>query len=152
MKSLPREAKEFLSRNNIAHIATVSKKNGYPYITTVFYHFDDKGRLYFISREGQKIDNIHIQPRVGISISSVESLIILQMNATATIIEETKDEKKLEIMEKLVRTSEQKIQHYFAPVAKSGHEPLLLVSCVINWFRLSFYHGRQAAFLEGRLK
>ncbi len=115
---------EFLEKQDVARIATVSPK-GWPQVTPVVHLYHD-GRIYFITDYGsRKHKNIEKNGKVGVAVdvySRQPSSVIIQ--GTAEIIEHGKEFADIE------KLFEERHAYYKANPVKEGDAPLIKITPV----------------------
>jgi len=70
------DAREFLDRNFVMHLATVGK-DGAPYVSILVYASDDAFNLYFVTyKHSKKAENIKNDARTSVAIWEHNTLLI----------------------------------------------------------------------------
>lgn len=124
MIKFTKKEEDFLQKQDVARIATVSEK-GWPQVTPVVHLYHD-GRVYFITDfETRKYKNIRKNNRVGVAIdvyTRQPASVIIQ--GRAEIVEKGKEFVEIE------KLFEQRHAYYKANPVKEGDAPLIKITPV----------------------
>ena len=124
MIKFTKKEEDFLEKQDVARIATVSPK-GWPQVTPVIHIYHD-GRIYFITDYGaRKLENIKKNPKVGVAVdvyARQPASVIIQ--GRAEIIERGKEYVEIE------KLFERRHKYYGANPVKEGEAPIIKVTPV----------------------
>ncbi len=141
------EIRDFLMQHVVAIIATKTTDERYPHLAPVFYLTNPDLILYFMSHEdSNKIKHILVNPRITIAITDQATLTTLQLKGVANIVEDSA--KKIEMLDKLHRVSNEGSGKSMPPITKLSDKPLVVFEFTPEWFRYSNFLGRTAIVYE----
>jgi general stress protein 26 len=138
---------DFLKRNHIAVLATVSKQTGAPHAAAVYYATDSQMNLFILTKdETTKSKNLDANPHAAIVIYEADTQRTAQINTLASRVEDPRMmEKALRIMAKY---SKQTAQTEGTPISKLQAGDYVLYKLWPQTIRLAEYKygGRNEIF------
>lgn len=144
------EVQNFFTHHTLATIATKASENRYPHVTPLFYVTDENLHLYFMSHENsEKLKKILSNPRITVSITDQSTITTLQLKGVTTAIEDSP--KKIEVMEKIIRVSNDASNNSFPPITKLSGGPLHVYEFTPQWFQYSNFSGKEAVIYKDGL-
>jgi uncharacterized pyridoxamine 5'-phosphate oxidase family protein len=131
-------ALEFLSQNKVGVVATVSP-DSIPQAALVYYIFRPERELYFMTKmSARKYKNLVKNNRIGIVIGTMDAPITVQLQGTASRIEDA--EAEAHMLEKLLQTANGGSGAWPAVVRMPGKEAPVVFKVTLDWMQL--YDGR----------
>ena len=142
---------EFLRRNRLATIATISSENNSPQVSLIYYVTDENFHLYIVtSTESRKIRNILKNNKVALCIGQEVEPLVLQIEGDAKILDN--QEKKIEIAHRyldIANTSNPKSANW-PPIMKIPSDSgFIIIEITINQFKFSDFSGTESEIIEG---
>lgn len=142
---------EFLKKNRLATIATISSKSGNPQASLVYYVADDNFHLYIVtSTESRKIRNIFKNNKVALVIGQEVKPLVLQIEGEAKIVDD--QDKKREITNRYLELANESNPSSinFPPVMKIPSESgFIIIEITITYFKFSDFSAREGLIVEG---
>lgn len=147
-QSMRSRVKEFLNKNKLASLATLSSQTQKPQVAAVYYYYDNKNRIIFgTTQESRKITNIMQNSSVAFCIGRDDTKETVQIEGRASVIEDS--EERLQLLTLLYnKISEGEKKSFNWPIMKLHTKEALIVSVVIDWFRYGSF-GQKASIIEG---
>lgn len=146
----PPGVKQFLTEHRLLTLATVSSEQK-PEAALVYYVIDDELNLYFATyKNSRKIENIRTNPRVAMVIGHEVNAVVLQMEGTAHVIEESNV--KGNVLARLSAIGNQNPQALQFPplLALSENSTMEFIHVSIDWFKMSHFESDITTIIEGK--
>lgn len=146
-EKFPDEILQFIILNHTLHVATISSDEPKPQIATVYYIFDGDFIYFPAPSQSVRIKNISANKNIAMVITNESSLVTLQIEGEAEIVDDVETEK--DIIEKYSRISNEASTLSFPPITKTK-DSFRIVRCFIKWYRYSDFSGPKKFVLEDK--
>ena len=147
-ESMRSNVKEFLVKNKLAYLATLSSQTKTPQVAAVYYYYDNKNHIVFsTTQESRKIANIMQDASVAFCIGRDDTKETLQIEGQARIIEDR--EERLQLLTLLYKKiSENETRSFHWPIIKLHTKDVIVIKVAIDWFRYGSF-GEKTSIIEG---
>ncbi len=131
----PKDVQHFLQNHHGAVVSTVNF-SGKPEAAFIYYTLDEESNFYFITKnQTRKAKNLEINKSVAIVISDEELMQTLQMEGTASLVEDSK--LTIHIMNTWLERNITNKENWPPPLFKLNKGSLLIFKVKIDWTHLS---------------
>jgi len=130
----------FLNKQNTAVIATVNV-DGKPNASVIYYRFDDKGSVYFITKTStQKYRNILTNTNVALCIYDEKARATTELVGRA--FEVTEEAEQIEVLDKMAKIRRDDDDVWLPPVADLKSGKLVVMKVEISNVTFNDYKNR----------